>query len=81
MEKNFSSEELSAEVLKTLKSCISDESFKSIVVTVPAKFTINQTDATVRAAELAGFEHCVLLKEPIAASMAYGLDSKRKDGY
>jgi len=81
LEKDLSSEDLSAEVLKTLKSYISDESFKSIVVTVPAKFTINQTDATVRAAELAGFEHCVLLKEPIAASMAYGLDAKSKDGF
>ena len=81
MEKDFTSEELSAEVLKTLKSFISDESFKSIVVTVPAKFTVNQKDATLRAAELAGFEHCELLQEPIAASMAYGLDSKNKDGF
>ena len=81
MEKDFSSEELSAEVLKALKSYISDESFKSIVVTVPAKFTVNQKDATLRAAELAGFEHCELLQEPIAASMAYGLDAKSKDGY
>jgi len=81
MEKDFSSEELSAEVLKSLKSYISDESFKSIVVTVPAKFTVNQRDATLRAATLAGFEHCELLQEPIAASMAYGLDAKSKDGY
>ena len=81
MDKDFSSEELSAEVLKTLKSYISDESFKSIVVTVPAKFTVNQKDATLRAAKLAGFEHCELLQEPIAASMAYGLDAKSKDGY
>jgi molecular chaperone DnaK len=81
LEKDFSSEELSAEVLKTLKSFISDESFKSIVITVPAKFTVNQRDATLRAAELAGFEHCELLQEPIAASMAYGLDSINKDGH
>jgi molecular chaperone DnaK len=81
MEKNFSSEELSAEVLKTLKSYVSDENLKSIVVTVPAKFTVNQKDATLRAAKLAGFQHCELLQEPIAASMAYGLDSKNKNGY
>lgn len=81
LEKDLSSEDLSAEVLKTLKSYISDESFKSIVVTVPAKFTVNQKDATLRAAKLAGFEHCELLQEPIAASMAYGLDAKSKDGY
>jgi len=81
LEKDLSSEELSAEILKTLKSFVTDESFKSIVVTVPAKFTVNQKDATLRAATLAGFEHCELLQEPIAASMAYGLDAKSKDGY
>ena len=81
MEKEYSSEELSAEVLKALKSYITDENIKSVVVTVPAKFTVNQKDATLRAAKLAGFEHCELLQEPIAASMAYGLDAKSKDGY
>lgn len=80
MNKEFTSEELSAEVLKKLKSFITDEEIKSIVITVPAKFTINQKDATSRAAKLAGFEHCELLQEPIAASMAYGLDSTNKDG-
>ncbi|MDF1690400.1 MAG: Hsp70 family protein [Cycloclasticus sp.] len=77
----FTSEELSSEVLKKLKSFITDESINSIVVTVPAKFTVNQKDATLRAATLAGFKHCELLQEPIAASMAYGLDSDNKDGY
>ena len=80
MNKEFTSEELSSEVLKKLKSFITDEEIKSIVITVPAKFTINQKDATSRAAKLAGFEHCELLQEPIAASMAYGLDSTSKDG-
>lgn len=81
MEKEYSSEDLSAEVLKGLKSYVTDESINSVVVTVPAKFTVNQKDATLRAAKLAGFEHCELLQEPIAASMAYGLDAKRKDGH
>ena len=80
MTREFTSEELSSEVLKKLKSFVTDEDFKSIVITVPAKFTINQKDATSRAAKLAGFEHCELLQEPIAASMAYGLDSTSKDG-
>ena len=80
MNKEYTSEELSAEVLKKLKSFITDEEIKSIVITVPAKFTINQKDATSRAAKFAGFEHCELLQEPIAASMAYGLDSTSKDG-
>jgi molecular chaperone DnaK len=80
MNRDYTSEDLSGEVLKKLKSFITDEQLKSIVVTVPAKFTINQKDATSRAAKLAGFEHCELLQEPIAASMAYGLDAKSKDG-
>ncbi|MDP2414818.1 Hsp70 family protein [Daejeonella sp.] len=80
MSRDYTSEELSAEVLKKLKSFITDEELKSVIVTVPAKFTINQKDATSRAAKLAGFEHCELLQEPIAASMAYGLDAKSKDG-
>lgn len=81
LDTEFTSEELSAEVLKKLKSFITDESIHSIVVTVPAKFTTNQKDATLRAATQAGFTHCELLQEPIAASMAYGLDSGNKDGY
>ena len=78
---SFDSEQLSAEILKKLKSLITDDEFRSIVITVPAKFDIRQKDATYRAAKLAGFQHCELLQEPIAASMAYGLDSKNKDGY
>ncbi|MBI9073348.1 MAG: Hsp70 family protein [Melioribacteraceae bacterium] len=82
LDKNSTSEELSAEVIKSLKSFVSDENFNTIVITVPAKFTINQKDATLRsAAEYAGFQHVELLQEPIAASMAYGLESKSKNGY
>jgi molecular chaperone DnaK len=80
MSKDFSSEELSAEILLKLKSFITDEPIKSIVITVPAKFTMVQKDATVKAGKLAGFEHIELLQEPIAASMAYGLDAENKDG-
>lgn len=80
LEKDFRSEDLSAEVLKTLKSFVLDEDVRSVVVTVPAKFTQNQKDATMRAAKMAGFEHCELLQEPIAASMAYGLSAEEKDG-
>ena len=78
--KGFSSEDLSAEVLKALKSFVSDEPLNGVVVTVPAKFTINQKDATLRAAELAGFSQCELLQEPIAASMAYGISAESEDG-
>ena len=80
MDKAYSSEELSAEVLKTLKSFVTDESFSSVVITVPAKFTVNQKTATLEAAKMAGFKHCELLQEPIAASMAYGLNTNEKNG-
>lgn len=78
--RDFTSEELSAEVLKTLKSFVTDEVFRSVVITVPAKFTVNQTKATIEAAKMAGFDHCELLQEPIAASFAYGLSSDQKNG-
>lgn len=81
MGREYNSEELSAEILKTLKSFITDEQFSSVVITVPAKFTVGQKTATMNAAKLAGFTHCELLQEPIAASMAYGLSSAQKNGY
>jgi molecular chaperone DnaK len=81
MGRSYSSEELSAEILKTLKSVIKDENISSIVITVPAKFLNPQNEATIKAAELLGFKHVELLQEPVAAATAYGLDSKSKDGF
>jgi molecular chaperone DnaK len=81
MNKEFSSEELSAEILKKLKSFIQDENISSIVITVPAKFLNPQNEATMQAAKLAGFKHIELLQEPVAAATAYGLDAKKKDGF
>ena len=79
--KELLSEELSAEVLKKLKNFVLDETIQSAVITVPAKFRQNQLNATQKAAELAGFACCELLQEPIAASIAYGLDVKQMKGY
>lgn len=78
---SFTPEELSAEVLKKLRSFVRDEEVNSIVITVPAMFKQHQIDATQKAAELAGFKYCELLQEPIAASIAYGLSSQKTDGY
>jgi len=80
LNKEFTSEELSAEVLLKLKSFIKDENVKSIVITVPARFKLPQNEATIKAGKLAGFEVVELLQEPIAASIAYGLDAINKDG-
>lgn len=81
MGKSYSSEELSSEVLKTLKSFVPDDSINAAVITIPAMFDATQVAATKRAAALAGIEYCELLQEPIAASMAYGLSTDKKDGY
>ena len=81
MKRSFTSEELSAEILKTLKSVVSDENISSIVVTVPAKFLNPQNEATINAAKLLGFKQVQLLQEPVAAATAYGLSSNTKDGF
>ena len=80
MERDYTSEELSAMVLKTLRSFVEDDTPRAVVITVPAKFTVNQKTATMEAARLAGFEHCQLLQEPVAAAMAYGMSSREENG-
>lgn len=77
----FSSEELSSEVLKTLKSFVTDDSVNAVVITIPAAFKNNQKEATREAGKLAGFDHIELLQEPVAAAMAYGVNSKNKNGF
>ena len=79
--RNVTPEELSAEVLKELRKYVLDDDVRTAVITVPAMFDNNQQDATKRAAKKAGFEHVELIQEPVAASVAYGLDSKMKDAY
>lgn len=81
MDQDFTSEQLSAEVLKALKSYITDETVNAAVITVPAKFTVNQKTATMNAARMAGITDCHLLQEPIAAAYAYGLRVKDAKGF
>jgi molecular chaperone DnaK len=78
--KDISPEELSAEVLKTLKSFVTTEKLNSIVVTVPAKFNIAQKQSTINAGKLAGFDLVVLLEEPVAACLAYNMEAQKKKG-
>ncbi|HOV32960.1 MAG TPA: Hsp70 family protein [Candidatus Hydrogenedens sp.] len=77
----YTSEELSAEVLKKLKSFVTGENVKSIVITHPVTFIGPKIEATKRAAELAGFEYIELLQEPVAASIAYGIQKDCTNGY
>jgi molecular chaperone DnaK len=74
--RSLSPEELSAEVLKSLKDDVrkTGEEISQAVITVPAAFGTLQCEATSRAASLAGITKTYLLQEPIAASMAYGMD-------
>ncbi len=78
----FSPEELSAEVLKSLKQDIkksAGEDVEAAVITVPAAFDTPQSIATERAAKLAGIQLSPLLQEPIAAALAYGFQSDREN--
>lgn len=79
LKKSLSAEEVSAEILKSLREDISrkypDLDTRSAVITVPAYFSIIQSEATKRAGILAGFKHVVLIQEPIAAALSYGFQS------
>jgi molecular chaperone DnaK len=79
--KNFSPEEISAEVLKKLKRDAENsfgEAVTRAVITVPAYFNDAQRAATKRAGELAGFTVERILNEPTAAALAYGLDKLKE---
>jgi molecular chaperone DnaK len=76
----FSPEELSAEVLKSLKQDVkreTGEEIESVVITVPAAFDQPESEATRRAAQLAGIKNSPLLQEPIAAALAYGFQTEQ----
>ncbi len=81
IQKSLTSEELSSEILKMLRSFVKDDEVNAAVITVPADFDQVQIQATSRAAELAGFDYCELLQEPIAASLAWLLEEETTGGY
>ncbi len=75
--RDFTPEEISAEVLKKLKLAAEadfGEPVTRAVITVPAYFNDAQRNATKRAGELAGFTVERIVNEPTAAALAYGLD-------
>jgi len=74
-QRELSAEELSAEVLKSLREDVRRQAGADVttaVITVPAAFGALQCEATARAAELAGLQEAPLLQEPIAAAIGYG---------
>ncbi|MBP6281749.1 MAG: Hsp70 family protein, partial [Leptotrichiaceae bacterium] len=81
-EKEFTPEEISAEILKKLKHDAEEfagEEIDEAVITVPAMFTSAQKSATIKAGELAGFKVERIISEPTAAAMAYGLENMDKN--
>jgi molecular chaperone HscC len=80
--RTFRPEELSALVLRSLKSdaqAFLGEPIREAVITIPAYFNDAQRKATRAAGELAGLEVKRLLTEPTAAALAYGLDQPAAD--
>jgi len=85
LDKSLLPEEISAEILKSLKEDVlrkyPDFDTSSVVITVPASFSTLQSEATKRAGKLAGFEYVVLLQEPIAAAIAYGFTNAKNENW
>ncbi|HEY8027367.1 MAG TPA: Hsp70 family protein [Burkholderiaceae bacterium] len=76
-------EELSAEVLKSLRNDIADQTGvlpERAVISVPALFELHQTAATSEAARQAGFERIELIQEPVASAIAAGWSQDSADG-
>lgn len=74
--KEYSAEDLSAEILKTLKKDAESklgEQITDAVITVPAYFNDPERQATIRAGEIAGLNVLRIINEPTAAALSYGL--------
>ena len=75
--KDYAPEEISAAVLRKLKSDAEAKLGQSIteaVITVPAYFNDAQRQATKDAGEIAGLKVLRIINEPTAAALAYGFD-------
>lgn len=73
-------EEVSAEVLRTLKAAATAALGRDVVkavITVPAYFDDAQRQATRTAARLAGLDAVRIVPEPTAAALAYGIGLDR----
>ncbi|HXW18710.1 MAG TPA: molecular chaperone DnaK, partial [Candidatus Acidoferrales bacterium] len=80
--KEYSPPEISAMILRKLKSAAEDflgEKVTQAVITVPAYFNDAQRQATKQAGEIAGLDVKRIINEPTAAALAYGLDKKKDE--
>nr|WAK84955.1 Hsp70-type chaperone [Amicula sp. isolate GU52X-4 cfCalB7] len=82
LNKDFSPEEISAQVLRKLINDATNylgQEVTQAVITVPAYFNDSQRQATIDAGKIAGVEVLRIINEPTAASLAYGLDKKQNE--
>ena len=82
LDKQFSPEEVSAQVLRKLSDDAGKylgENITQAVITVPAYFNDSQRQATKDAGKIAGLEVLRIINEPTAAALAYGLDKKSNE--
>jgi molecular chaperone DnaK len=82
LNKDFSPEEISAQVLRKLindATMYLGQEVTQAVITVPAYFNDSQRQATMDAGKIAGVEVLRIINEPTAASLAYGLDKKQNE--
>ncbi len=82
LDKQFSPEEVSAQVLRKLSDDAGKylgETVSQAVITVPAYFNDSQRQATKDAGKIAGLDVLRIINEPTAAALAYGLDKKSNE--
>jgi molecular chaperone DnaK len=82
LNKQFSPEEISAQVLRKLiedANKYTGQEISEAVITVPAYFNASQRQATQDAGQIAGLNVRRILNEPTAASLAYGLDQNKNE--
>ena len=81
VKKEFTAEELSSFILRSLKEDAEvylGEPIEEAVISVPAYFNDMRRKATKRAGELAGLKVERIISEPTAAAIAYGLYNDNK---